>query len=334
MALYVGDDWSEDHHDVQLMNEAGEQLAARRLPEGVAGLAALHELIAAHASDPGEVVVGIETDRGPWVSALLAAGYRVYAINPRSAARYRERHHLGGAKSDAGDAKLLADLVRTDRHNHRPVAGDSDEAAAVRILARAHQQLVWDRVRQTNRLRSALREYFPGALQAFPKLAHGDALGLLATTPGPREAARLSSTQIRAALRRGGRQRGIEQRAAAVRAALRSPPLGAPPALSRAFAASTRATVGQIGEINRQIKELEAELAAYFEQHPDAEIYRSLPGLGVVLGARVLGEFGNDPERYESAKSRRNYAATSPLTVASGRCAPSAIASSVTCTAA
>ena len=192
----------------------------------------------------------------------------------------------------------------------------------MRILARAHQQLIWDRVRQTNRLRNALREYFPGALEAFPSLAHGDAVGVLARAPGPREAARLSSTQIRAALRRGGRQRGIEQRAAAVRAALRSPQLGAPPAVSRAFAASTRAAVAQISEINRQIKELEAELAAYFEQHPDAEIYRSLPGLGVVLGARVLGEFGDDPERYESAKSRRNYAATSPLTVASGRKRP------------
>ena len=295
MILYVGDDWAEDHHDVQLMNEAGERLAARRLPEGVEGVAALHELIAQHASDPGEVVVGIETDRGPWVSALLAAGYRVYAINPRSAARYRDRHHLSGAKSDAGDAKLLADLVRTDRHNHRPVAGDSDDAGAVRILARAHQQLIWDRVRQTNRLRSALREYFPGALEAFPKLAHGDALGVLATAPGPREAARLTITQIRAALRRGGRKRSIEQRAAAVRAALRSPQLGAPPAVSRAFAASTSSAVALIAEINRQIKELEAELTSHFEPHPDAAIYRSLPGLGVVLGARVLGEFGGRP---------------------------------------
>ncbi len=319
MTLYVGDDWSEDHHDIQLMNEAGEQLAARRLPEGVAGVATLHELIAQHASDPGEVVIGIETERGPWVSALLAAGYRVYAINPRSAARYRDRHHVGGAKSDAGDAKLLADLVRTDRHNHRPVAGDSDEAGAVRVLARAHQQLIWDRVRQTNRLRSALREYFQAALAAFPDLAHGDALGVLATAPGPREAARLSAARIRAALRRGGRKRNLEQRAAAVRAALRSPQLGAPPAVSRAFAASTRAAVALIAEINRQIKELEAELTSHFEQHPDAEIYRSLPGLGVVLGARVLGEFGDDPARYDSAKSRRNYAGTSPLTVASGR---------------
>ena len=255
-------------------------------------------------------MIGIETDRGPWVSALLAAGYRVYAINPRSAARYRDRHHVGGAK-------VLADLVRTDRHNHRPVAGDSDDAAAVRILARAHQQLIWDRVRQTNQLRSALREYFPGALEAFPSLAHGDALGVLATAPGPREAARLSSTQIRAALRRGGRKRNLEQRAAAVRAALRSPQLEAPPLVSRAFAASTRSAVALIAEINRQIKELEAELTSHVEQHPDAEIYRSLPGLGVVLGARVLGEFGDDPERYDSAKSRRNYAATSPLTVAS-----------------
>ena len=149
MALYLGDDWSEDHHDVHLMNEAGERLAARRLPEGVEGITALHGLVAEHASGPGEVIVGIETDRGPWVGALLAAGYRVYAINPRSASRYRDRHHVGGAKSDAGDARLLADLVRTDRHNHRQVAGDSDEAGAVRILARAHQQLVWDRTRQT-----------------------------------------------------------------------------------------------------------------------------------------------------------------------------------------
>ena len=319
MVVYVGDDWAEDHHDVHLMDESGERLAARRVPEGVAGVTALHELVAQHAAGPGDVVIGIETDRGPWVSALVAAGYRVYAINPRSASRYRDRHHVGGAKSDAGDAKVLADLVRTDRHNHRAVAGDSDEAGAVRILARAHQQLIWDRVRQTNRLRNALREYFPGALEAFPELAHGDAVGVLSTAPGPREAARLSISQIRSALRRGGRQRSIERRAAEVRAALRSPQLEAPPVVSNAYAASTGAAMRVIGEINRQIKELEAELATHFEQHPDAGIYRSLPGLGVVLGARVLGEFGDDPERYDSAKSRRNYAGTSPLTVASGR---------------
>ncbi|MYE61457.1 MAG: IS110 family transposase [Candidatus Dadabacteria bacterium] len=319
MALYVGDDWSEDRHDVHLMNEAGERLAARRLPEGVEGIAALHGLVAEHALGPGEVVVGIETDRGPWVAALVAAGYHVYAVNPRAVARYRERHHVGGGKSDAGDAKVLADLVRTDRHNHREVAGDTAEAGAVRILARAHQQLIRDRVRVTNRLRNALREYFPAALQAFPNLAHSDAVGVLAKAPGPREAARLTLPQLRAALRRGGRQRNLERRAAEVRAALRAKQLDVLAAASRAFAATTRAAVAQIEAINRQIAELEAELESSLEEHPDAEIYRSMPGLGAVLGARVLGEFGDDPERYESAKSRRNYAGTSPLTVASGR---------------
>ena len=138
-------------------------------------------------------------------------------------------------------------LVRTDRHNHREVAGDSDEAGAVRILARAHQQLVWDRSRQTNRLRNALREYFPGALEAFPEHAHGDAVGVLSTAPGPREAARLSISQIRSALRRGGRQRNIERRAAEVRDALRSPQLEAPRPTGSRYATATICGAGPLG---------------------------------------------------------------------------------------
>ena len=118
MAVFMGDDWAEDHHDVHLMDD-GKKLASRRLPEGLDGIRVFHELVADHVADPAEVVVGIETDRGLWVTALVAAGYQVYAINPLAASRYRDRHNVGGAKSDAGDAKMLADLVRTDRHNHR-----------------------------------------------------------------------------------------------------------------------------------------------------------------------------------------------------------------------
>ncbi|MCP3857927.1 MAG: IS110 family transposase, partial [Actinomycetia bacterium] len=310
MTLFVGDDWAEAHHDVHLMNEAGDRLAAQQLPEGLEGIARLHALIADHADDPGQVVVGIETERGLWVQALIAAGYQVYAINPLSVSRYRDRHNVAGAKSDAGDAKVLADLVRTDRHNHRPIAGDSDQADAVKILARAHQNLVWERTRHINRLRNTLREYFPAATQAFSDLAHSDALAVLAKTPAPDDAARLSVAQIRAALKRGGRQRNLERRATEIQTALRSPQLAAPPPVTAAFAATTRSAAGLITEINHQISELETELATHFEQHPDADIYLSLPGLGVTLGARVLGEFGDDPERYDSAKSRRNYAGT------------------------
>src|SRR3954467_7234523 len=110
------------------MDAGGVRLASRRLPEGLAGIAGFHELRGTHAEEPSQVVIGIETDRGLWVQALSAAGYQVYAVNPLAVARYRDRHQVSGAKSDAGDAKLLADLVRTDRHNHRPIARDTAQA--------------------------------------------------------------------------------------------------------------------------------------------------------------------------------------------------------------
>ncbi|HXE48819.1 MAG TPA: IS110 family transposase [Ramlibacter sp.] len=317
--LFVGDDWAEDHHDVYLMNDTGDRLASQRLPEGLAGISRLHALIAEHAEDPAQVVIGIETDRGLWVDALTAAGYQVFAINPLAVARYRDRHHVSGAKSDASDAKLLADLVRTDRHNHRRIAGDSPDAEAIKVLARAHQNLIWARTRHSNALRSALREYYPAALETFENLADRDALAILGRAPTPADAKRLSVSKIRAALKAAGRQRNLDTRALEIQEKLRTPQLAAPAAVTAAFGASTRAAVGIIAELNRQIADLEAELATHFEAHPDADIYRSLPGLGVILGARVLGEFGDDPNRYTDAKSRRNYAGTSPLTIASGK---------------
>lgn len=301
------------------MNADGTKLASRRLPEGLAGMRGFHDLLAAHAEEPAQVIIGIETDRGLWVEALTAAGYQVFAVNPLAVSRYRDRHQVSGAKSDAGDAKLLADLVRTDRHNHRPIAGDTPDVEAIKVLARAHQNLIWSRNRNTNALRSALREYYPAALDAFESLADRDALAILGRAPTPADAARLSLAKIRSALKAAGRQRNIDARALEIQAALRTEQLAAPAAVTAAFGATTRAAVAIIAELNHQISDLEAELASHFEAHPDADIYRSLPGLGVILGARVLGEFGDDPNRYTTAKSRKNYAGTSPLTIASGK---------------
>ena len=316
--VFVGDDWAEDHHDVYLMDEAGTRLASRRLSEGMTGIRALHELIAAHCDDPAQVVVGIETDRGLWVQSLVEAGYQVYAINPKAASRYRDRHTLSGAKSDPGDAKMLAELVRTDRHNHRLVAGDSDLAESIKVLARAHQNLIWDRTRATNRLRSSLREYFPAALDTFDDLADRDALAVLVKAPTPAQAKALSVAKIRTALRAAGRQRNIDTRARQIADSLRVDTLHAPDVVVSAFAATTRSTVAIITAINTQIAVLDAELATQFEQHPPADIYLSQPGIGVILGARALSEFGDDPNRYADAKSRKNYAGTSPITRASG----------------
>ena len=320
--LFVGDDWAEDHHDIEILDETGRRLVRRRLPEGAAGIATLHALIADHLDDDAEadqVVIGIETDRGPWVQALLAARYVVYAVNPLQASRYRERHGSSGAKSDPGDAHVLAELVRLDREHHRPMAGDSAIAEHVKVVARAHQSMIWSRQRQTNTLRSMLREYYPGALVAFEDLAGRDALAVLALAPTPTEGRRLRVARVAKALRAAGRQRGADTVAARIVETLRAEQLEAHPGVVSAYAASVKALVAVIGELARQCEVLQGEVTAGFGRHPDAEIYLSQPGLGQVLGPRVLAEFGDDPDRYADARARKNYSGMAPVTRASGK---------------
>ncbi|MFF5993108.1 IS110 family RNA-guided transposase, partial [Prauserella flavalba] len=294
-----------------------------RLPEGVAGIARLHAMIAEHLGpdtdpDQARVVIGIETDRGPWVAALVAAGYAVFAVNPLQAVGYRRRHGVSGAKSDAADAHMLANMVRTDAHELRPIAGDSPEAEAVKVITRAHKTLIWERTRHTQRLRHSLREYFPAALEAFEDLDAPEALELLGKAPDPDSAARLSLSQIRAALRRA-RRRDIEGKATRIQSLLRAQQLGQPAVVTAAYAATTRAAVTVLATLRAQVSTLQGQVETFFGQHPDAEIVLSQPGLGPILGARVLAEFGDDPNRYASAKARKNYAATSPITRASGK---------------
>jgi hypothetical protein len=319
--LFVGDDWAEDHHDVEIQDETGRRLAKARLPEGIAGITRLHDLIGRFLdedAEPDQVKIGIETDRGPWVAALVASGYRVYAINPMQSARAREGHGVSGAKSDAGDAHVLADLVRTHSHQLRTVAGDSDDAGAVKVVTRMHQTLIWDRTRTVLRLRSSLREFFPAALVAYDDLAASDVLELLAKAPDPASAARLTRAQVTAALTRARRHERAAK-TAAIMAALRTEHLTQPPLTTAAYSVAVRALAALIGTLNEQVTALEGQVEACFGQHPDAEIYLSQPGLGPILGARVLAEFGDDPDRYDGARARKNYAGTSPITRASGK---------------
>ena len=319
--LFVGDDWAEDHHDVELMDQAGRTLAKARLPEGLVGIARLHALIGEQLGENAEeakVLVGIETDRGPWVAALTAAGYTVYAVNPMQAARYRERHGVSGAKSDAADAHILADMVRTDAHQLRSVAADSSAAEAVKVVARTHKTLIWERTRHTQRLRHTLREYFPAALEAFDDLDAPDALELLGKAPDPASAAKLTRSQIRAALQHA-RRRDIDTKATRIQAALRGGQLGRDALITSAYAATTRSAVAVLAVLTEQIKTLQRQVEEHFGRHPDAEIVLSQPGMGPLLGARVLAEFGDAPGRYADAKARKNYAGTSPITRQSGK---------------
>src|SRR5690349_19406741 len=228
MDVFCGIDWAEDHHDIALAGRDGQLLARRRISDDAAGLAQLLELLAEHgdtAEDP--IPVAIETPRGLLTACLRATGRPVYPINPMAVARYRDRHSIAGRKSDHGDSFVLANVLRTDMHAHRPLPADSELTQAIAVLARAQQDAVWDRTQAHNRLRSHLREYYPGFLAAFADARGGilrpEARAILAAAPTPADAATLTLTQLRGLLRTAGRTRGIDTEATRLREAFRAP---------------------------------------------------------------------------------------------------------------
>ena len=323
MEIFCGIDWAERHHDVAVVDQTGRLLGRRRISDDLAGFSDLTALLVEHAGEQGEPVTGvpvaIETDRGLLVAALRAVGHPVYAINPKAVDRYRDRHAVSGAKSDPADALVLAHLLRTDRHAHRPLPADTEQAQVVRVLARAHQDAIWARRQDANRLRSLLREFFPAALTAFPDLTTRTALTVLAAAPTPAAAAALTRANLTGLLHAAGRGTRPADAARLADIFAAADQLRQSTEVETAMGAAARAIVRTLAAANQSVHELELALADHFEQHPDAEILDSLPGLGLVLGARVLGEYGDDPTRWPDAASRRNYAGTAPITRASGR---------------
>jgi transposase len=322
--VFCGIDWAEDHHDIALVDRDGGLLARARVGDDAAGLARLLQLLAGHgdsAEDP--VPVAIETPRGLLVACLRATGRQVYPVNPMAVARYRDRHSVAGRKSDHGDAVVLANVLRTDLHAHRPLPDDSELAQAVAVLARAQQDAVWDRVAAHNKLRSHLREYYPGFLAAFAAARGGimrpEARAILAAAPTPAEAARLTLAQLRALLKKAGRSRGIDAEAARLREAFRKEQMRQLPLVEQAMGRQALALLRQLDAACASADDLEAAATESFNQHPDAGIITSFPGTGALTGARVLAETGDDRSRFHDAKGLKAYAGAAPITRASGK---------------
>jgi hypothetical protein len=324
MDVFCGIDWAEDHHDIALVDAGGQLLARRRISDDAAGLAALLGLLAEHgdsAEDP--VPVAIETPRGLLTACLRATGRKVYPINPMAVARYRDRHSVAGRKSDHGDAVVLANVLRTDLDMHRPLPADSELAQAIAVLARAQQDAVWARTGAHNKLRSHLREYYPAFLAAYASARGGitrpDARAIMAAAPDPAAAAKLTTAQLRALLRRAGRRRGIDAEAARLREAFRAPQMRQLPLVEQAMGHQALALLGQLNAACQAADDLEQATIESFNQHPDAEIITSFPGLGPLTGARVLAETGDDRSRFTDAKGLKAYAGAAPITRASGK---------------
>jgi len=324
MEVFCGIDWAEDHHDIALVDRDGKLLARRRIGDDAAGLALLLGLLAEHgdsAEDP--VPVAIETPLGLLVACLRATGRTVYPINPMAVARYRDRHSVAGRKSDHGDAVVLANVLRTDLHAHRPLPADTELAQAIAVLARAQQDAVWARTAAHNKLRSHLREYYPGFLAVFADARGGitrpEARVILAAAPDPAAAAKLTAAQLRALLRKAGRSRGVDAEATRLRDAFHVPQMRQLPLVEQAMGRQALALIGQLDAACTAAADLEQAVIESFNQHPDAGIITSFPGLGPLTGARVLAETGDDRSRFADAKGLKAYVGAAPITRASGK---------------
>jgi transposase len=319
MQLWCGIDWAEHHHDVSIVDETGAQRVRLRIDDTAAGFGKLVTVLAEQqqlSSEP--ITIAIETAKGLLPAALRAAGLPVIAINPLAVSRYRDRHSPSRGKSDAGDAFVLANILRTDPHAHRPLPVDSELARTIHVLARAHQDAVWDRMQTANKLRSVLREYYPTFLAAFDDLSAREARATLHLAPSPAQGQAVRKPGLTAALRRAGRTRGIPAAVDAIHTALRREQLRQPASVETAMSQHATALLHALDTAVANVIRLEESLTAAFQQHPDAEIITSFPGLSTVLGARILAEIGDDRNRFASARGLKAFAGTAPITRASG----------------
>jgi transposase len=319
--LYVGVDWAEAEHAACLVDVGGRVLRRLTIPHTPVGLRRLREAITAAESEPAAVLVAIERPDGLLVDGLLAAGYVVYALNPKAVERYRERTRLAGGKTDPADAELLARILVTDRERHRPLQPSGPLIEELRVLARQDEVAGRDQTRLQNRLRQDLLAAFPATLEAFPDLTTLSALRFLERWPTATEAGALSEAELVAFLRAQGHFRPAAA-AARIHAALHADVLAAPTHLADARAGAIRLGARQLLLLREQRAAWEKRLRQLLSgdrAHPGGEILLSLPGLDARLAARVLGEIGDRRERFPTPAALQSYAGTAPVTKASGR---------------
>ncbi|MEU2031192.1 IS110 family transposase [Nocardia amamiensis] len=325
MGSTCGIDWAEAHHDVAIVDQDGRTISKAKIGHDAAGFAQLLSMLAEAGDSAGSPIpIAIETDRGLLVAALRATGRPIYAINPLSASRYRVRHQPSGSKSDAADAVLLANILRTDACAHRRLSADTELAQAIRVLARAQQDAVWARQKIGNQVRDLLKDFYPAALESFAGLPAGglarrDARTILAAAPTPARAAKLTRPQLRSLLAKAGRQRGIDTDIERLHTIFRVTYLHQPPMVENAMGIQLTALLRQFDAAATAAEDLAKAATDHFDRHPDAKIIVSFPGLGSLTGARVLAEIGDDRNRFADARGLKAFAGSAPITRASGK---------------
>lgn len=315
--LLVGIDWGDARHVYCLMDESGTVLATGTIPHAPEGLERLRATIHDHASGAQAIYVALETRHGPLVGFLLEQGFIVYAINPKAVARHRERFRLAGGKSDLQDAWTLANLLRTDRALYRPLLPDSEVAQELRTLTRDRAELVRTRTMLSNQLIACLKAYFPEFLDLVDDSTRPVALALLQAFPTLDALRAISRRRLTAFLHRH-HYPDSTAKAQAIVQRLQEASFGIAPVIVRTKARLAVTLAQQLATLGQQIETYEREIRRVLKTHPDGELYRSLPGAGTLLAARMVGELGDHRERFRDVTVAQCEAGTAPITRSSG----------------
>jgi len=315
--LLVGIDWADTEHVYCLMDESGTTLATGTIDHTAEGLERFTALVRARVQPSQDVLVALETSHGPLVGALLDQQFTVYAINPKAVDRHRERFRVAGAKSDLRDAWVLATLLRTDRALYRPLLPDSEIAQELRALTRDRAELVRTRTMLSNQLTACLKAYFPEFLTLFADPDRPVALALLQAFPTREALQAVSAEQLEAFLRRHHCPHSRE-RAAEIHARMHARGFHIAPPLVRTKARLAGTLASQLQTLAAHLDAYDREIQRILKLHPDGELYHSLPGAGDFLAARMVGELGDNRDRYREASVAQCEAGTAPITRASG----------------
>lgn len=313
---YVGIDWADKGHQICVVDERGRAIHSASIPHSQEGFLELLALLRGLSSDPQGILIALERDKGLLVDFLLLHSYRVYGLNPKVVDRYRERYSVAERKSDRFDAFVLANILRTDRHRFRPILPDSPLIRELRVLTRDHKKLVKERTRLTNQLIGCLKEYYPVATRLFCKVDQPLTLEFLRRYPSLEEARKVSQEELVSLLKRYHRS---EEEALGKHRLLQEPQIEVRSEIVRAKSRYMLSLVRRLGLVLEELKSYEEEIARLLNEHPDSELFLSLPGAGEILAARMLVEIGDNPYRHRALQELRCLAGTAPVTVASGR---------------
>ncbi len=311
---YVGLDWADTHHDVEVLDEAGKRVGARRFAHSYAGLNELKQFLLSIAVQPKQLACIVETNHGLLITFLLEAGIPVYPVNPKTANQLRK---AAGAKTDQIDAHLLAKIGRLDLAELRRMAPDSPTVQELKTLTRDQDALIQTQTRLVNQLTACLKEYYPAALHLFAKLQQRSTLVFLQTYPTP-QAAQAASVEEIAATLRTGKHTNPRQVAPKIVEELHRPQLVASEVIVRAKSRLMLSLVKQLLVVIEEIARYDEAINPLFLTHKDQEIWRSLPRAGKRLAPRLLAEWGDDRTRYADANSVQTLAGTAPVPFQSG----------------